>query len=242
MSPRLKALAVLVVTLSFAASPIFTPAFRGYDPTQFPVAIGRPAILPAGYAFSIWGVIYLWLLAHAVQGVWRRAEDADWDATRPWLFLSLAVGTIWLAVAVRSPVWASVLILIMLAGALAAVLAAPRQRDRWLLSAPLGLYAGWLTAASGVSLGVLLSGYGLLPDQAAAALMLAVVLAGAITVQRRLGPVPSYALVIIWALVAVIVANGAQRPAISGLAAAGILLMAFVGWRAWSTGRTGAGY
>ena len=47
---------------------------------------------PAGYAFSIWGVIYLALVAGAVFGLIRRAEHAGWDAARWPLIASLAVG------------------------------------------------------------------------------------------------------------------------------------------------------
>ncbi len=85
------------------------------------------------------------------------------------LIVSLAIGAIWLAVAVRDPVWASVLIALMLGGALAALFRAPARPDRWLLLAPLAIYAGWLTAATGVSIGILLTGFGWLPETAAAA-------------------------------------------------------------------------
>ncbi len=100
-----KPLLVLLAALAFGLSPLFTPDFRGYDPSQFPVYNESPAILPAGYAFSIWGLIYLWLILHAAFGLWKRSADPAWDATRVPLTVSLAIGAIWLAVAVRDPVW-----------------------------------------------------------------------------------------------------------------------------------------
>ena len=103
----------------------------------------------------------------------------------------------------RDPVWASILIAVMLAGALAALLRAPAQPDRWLLLAPLAIYAGWLTAATGVSIGVLLTGFGWLSETAAAAADAGVVLAVALTVQVRLARAPEYGLTVIWALVGV---------------------------------------
>ena len=110
----LKPLLVLLAALAFGISPVFTPSFRGYDPNQFPVFFESPAVLPAGYALSIWGLIYLWLILHAGFGLWKRARDPVWDGTRLSLSLSLAIGAIWLAVAVRDPIWASVLITLML--------------------------------------------------------------------------------------------------------------------------------
>ena len=228
---RLKPALVLLMALAFGLSPLLTPDFRGYDASQFPVRLDAPAILPAGYAFAIWGLIYLWLVLHAAFGLWKRAADPAWDGVRAPMILSLAVGAIWLFVAVRDPVWASVLIAVMLAGALVAVLRAPAVPDRWLLLAPLAIYAGWLSAATGVSLGVLLAGFGWLPDTGAAVVMLGVVLALAVAVQLRLGRAPEYGLTVVWALVAVCVRNGAGNLVVTGLAAAGCLVMLAVVWR-----------
>jgi hypothetical protein len=218
----LKPALVLLTALAFGLSPLITPDFRGYDPSQFPVANPQPAILPAGYAFAIWGLIYLWLIAHAAFGLWKRAADPAWDRTRRPLTASLAVGAVWLWVAVRDPVWASVLIAVMLAGALVALVRAPARPDRWLLLAPLAVYAGWLTAATGVSVGVLLAGFGWLGDTGAAVLMLSVVLALALAVQLRLARAPEYGITVIWALAAVIAANGTGNLIVGVLAAVGI--------------------
>ena len=68
----LRALLVLIATLAFAVSPVFVPGFGGYEPAQFPNPIEAPVVQPAGYAFSIWGVIYLWLLVSASFGLWKR--------------------------------------------------------------------------------------------------------------------------------------------------------------------------
>lgn len=222
---------VLLMALAFGLSPLLTPDFRGYDATQFPVRLDAPAILPAGYAFGIWGLIYLWLVLHAGFGLWRRADDPAWDGVRAPLILSLAVGSVWLFVAVRDPVWASVLIAVMLAGALVALLRAPGVPDRWLLLAPLAIYAGWLTAATGVSLGVLLAGFGWLTDTGAAMVLLACVLVLAVSVQLWLGRAPEYGLTVVWALFGVSVRNGAGNLAVTALAAAGCVVMLAAAWR-----------
>lgn len=226
MSPRLRALLVLIAALAFGLSPLFTPDFRGYDPSQFPVQTARPSILPAGYAFSIWGLIYLWLVVHAGYGLWKRAEDPVWDATRLPMILSLGVGAVWLAVAVRSPLWASILIVVMLVGALLALKPTRDAGDRWFLAGPIALYAGWLTAANGVSWGVLLSGFGILDDRIAAYAMLLVVLNLALFVLSRLTRAPAYGLALIWALLGIIAADGWAVPTVSGLALVGIVLVA----------------
>jgi hypothetical protein len=229
---RLPALILLMVTIAFGIAPFVTPPFTGYDPAMFPVRIDRPAIQPAGYAFAIWSVIYLWLILHAGFGLWKRAEDAIWSRVRPPLTVAIAVGVVWLWIAGQSAIWGTVTIWIMAGAALEAFLRAPTERDRWILSAPTAIFAGWLTAASAVSTGVLVAGYGLMSNTGAALVMLAVVLALALVVQAREPRMPVYGLTVIWALVGVIVANLGDNALVAGAAAAGAVVM--LGALAWT--------
>ncbi|CAN1573432.1 hypothetical protein MCELHM10_03457 [Paracoccaceae bacterium] len=224
------ALILLIATLAFGVAPLITPPFTGYDPGLFPVRIDRNAIQPAGYAFAIWSVIYLWLIAHAVFGLWKRAENPAWDAVRLPLALAVGVGAVWLWIAGQSAIWGTVTIWIMAAGALMAFLRADTGMDRWMLSGPLAIFAGWLTAASAVSTGVLVAGYGWLGDTATAVAMLALVLVVAVTVQMRRPQMPVYGLTVIWALVGVIVANASANMTVAALAGAGIAIMAATLW------------
>lgn len=200
MSRTATAILVFILAVLFALSPFLVRDFGGFDPDQFPVPQIDPAVQPAGYAFAIWGPIYLWLIVGLGYGLMRRRDDAHWHPMRMALVPSLGVGAVWLAVAVASPVWASVMIWIMLLAALIALFRSPVQ-DRWFASLPLGLYAGWLSAASCVSLGLLAAGYGYLEGDIAAlaAILLALVIASA--VQSQLGRAPSYGIAVIWALV-----------------------------------------
>lgn len=210
-------LVVLILTLAFAGSTLWVPDFGGFDPDQFPVPQNTPPVQPAGYAFAIWGVVYLWLLVSAVFGVVRRWSAPDWRDMRLPLALSLAVGAIWLPAAVLSPVLATVLIWAMLLPALVALWRSPVLDIGW-ASWPIGLYAGWLSAASCVAIGLLLAGYGIMSEEIAAALMLSTAIILASVVQSRLGRAPTYGLGVIWALVAVAVQNGTEQPWIAMLA------------------------
>lgn len=222
---RLSALILVLVTIAFGLAPLVTPPFTGYDPSLFPVQIGRPAIQPAGYAFAIWSVIYLWLIVHAVGGAWRRADHPAWMPTRLPLMLAIGVGTLWLWIAGQSAVLGTVTIWIMAVAALTAFLRAPTEPDRWLLSGPLAIFAGWLTAAAAVSTGVLIAGHGVLSNAGAALAMLALVLAIALAVQGQKPRMPVYGLTVVWALGGVIVANLGDRPLIAAVAAAGAAAM-----------------
>jgi hypothetical protein len=227
----MRAILVLLATAAFVLAPSITPPFRGYEPGMFPVLIARPAIQPAGYAFAIWGVIYTWLAVHAVVGLWHRA-DAAWERVRLPHFGALALGAVWLAVAGGYPITATVAILVMAGCAVASFLRADEQTDRWLVQAPLALFAGWLTAASMVSTGVVLAGYGWLGDSASAYAMLAVVLAVALTMQGLRPRMPIYSVAVVWAAVGVAVVNWPGNAPVAMAAMGGALVQAsFAGWR-----------
>lgn len=227
---RMKAILILVATLAFVASPYLGEGFSGFDPQAFPIPQVSPPVQPAGYAFAIWGLIYLWLIVHAGFGLLRRAEDPAWDAGRWPLFVSLGVGSGWITVANTDPIWATAMIWVMLGAALLA-LAQTSPRERWLLQAPLAIYAGWLTAASWVSVGLLLAGYGLTGERMAALLVLPLAVGFALIVQARFARAPEYGLAVIWALVAVSVANLGSDMLLAVLALLGALAVAGVIWR-----------
>jgi hypothetical protein len=219
------ALILFLAAVAFAAAPFVTPPFTGYAPGQFPVGIARPAIQPAGYAFAIWSVIYFWLIVHSSFGLWKRQDDLAWVRVRPALTVALVLGTVWLAIAGTSPIWATVVILVMAAATILAFLQAPTEPDRWLLSAPLAIFAGWLTAAALVSCGILLAGYGYTGNAEAALDMLAVVLILTPLVQSRKPRMPVYSLTVIWALAGIAVANWPENSLVAGAAAGGGMLL-----------------
>ena len=134
------------------------------------------------------------------------------------LAVSLFLGCFWIAAANASPVWATVMILVMAVTAITAMLRTGDRNPWWQLS-PVALYAGWLTAASGVGTGVVLGGYEVLSHQTAALVMLIVVLVASISVQSLRPGAWSYAAAIIWALAGLLASccwAGVQCPACEG--------------------------
>lgn len=227
---RFPALAVAFLTLTFVLSPLASEPFTGFRADQLPFPQIDPPVQPAGYAFAIWGVIYIWLVVSAGFGVLRRASAADWDHVRWPLTLSLLAGTPWLWVATRSALAAGVLIFVMLIPAVIALLRTP-VRDRLWLRTPLALYAGWLTAASCVSLATIAAGYGIgLGAYFWAVIGIGLAFVIARWTQARRVDTPEYSLAVIWALIGIVVANGAVYPGLAGMAAAGALALALFWW------------
>lgn len=224
----------LILTATFVVSPAFTNPFMGFTADQLPYPQIDPPVQPAGYAFAIWGLIYSWLVVSAVFGVWKRRSDAAWDHVRAPLMISLAVGTPWLAIANASAVWATITIFIMSAAAIVALIRAPKV-DSWWLQAPVVIYAGWLTAASFVSLGSTAAGYGIALGSLGWA-YLAIILALGVTlaVIARKPTAPEYGITVIWALIGIIVANLSGAVGVMILTAAGIIMVAGATWKARS--------
>jgi hypothetical protein len=228
---RMRAILVLAAAVAFVLFTYLSEDFSGFRPDQMPYAEANPAIQPAGFAFAIWGPIYLWLIVGAGFGLLQRAEAADWDAHRWPLIGAMVLGAGWTAVAVRSPVMATVMIWAMLGLAVWALARAPR-RDFWWARGPIGLFAGWLTAASLVSLGVVLAGYGLLgSSRIAAILLLPLAAAFAVWVMFRLSPGGAYTLAAAWGFLGIAATNIGRHADVAILAVIGFSILAGLWWR-----------
>ncbi|MFS4583434.1 tryptophan-rich sensory protein [Phaeobacter sp. C3_T13_0] len=194
----------LVLAVAFAAAPLVTEPFTGFTTNQLPYPQPNPIIQPIGPAFSIWIVIYVWLILGAGFGVLRVPEAATWHEMRKPLAISLSLGVCWLWVAKTSPVLATIMIVIVTATAILAMRRAGNDKRIW-KRGPVGLYAGWLTAASAVSISVVVSGYGIIDGQIAGVICLLAALAVAFWVQSGSPSAWTYTVAVCWAIGGIII-------------------------------------
>lgn len=126
-------------------------------------------ITPAGFTFSIWGVIYLGLLSYSVaQFVHPLADDPLPDALAWPLIASGAANVTWLLLwHSLSITWSVIAMLVLLASLVAAYRTARRSRtgapaelERWAVRAPLSIYLGWVSVATIANVSIALSGAG----------------------------------------------------------------------------------
>jgi hypothetical protein len=237
-SDRLRQGLTLAAAVAQAVLPSL-PALTGWG-----VQIGQRAnaegplpVTPAGYAFSIWGPIFAWCLAHAVWQALPRNADDPLARRAGWFFAAAMAGNaLWaLVFQLGGPSWLTAMILAAIAAAAITAVARatswpmPLLRDQaWLLAAPLGLLAGWVSAAAFVNLAVALSQGGVTtlrdPSASASPALIAAATATALAVIARFRPFPTYALAVIWALLAVLARNGFDATGLT--AAVGALLVA----------------
>jgi len=193
---------------------------------------------PAGYVFSIWGLIYILLGAFVVRGFIRDDERVEGLG---YLFAisSIINGTWIIAWHWEALAVSLVLMLVLLATLILIVLrlqrSAPRSlRQRWMVDIPFSVYLGWISVATIANVAVVLSsanwdGFGIGPVAWTIVVIGAAGLLGALSVLRK-GDV-AYTLVIIWALSGVGAAN-ADRLILAGTAwGMGVLLALLIGYR-----------
>ena len=196
-------------------------------------------VTPAGYAFSIWGLIYLMLAGFVVyqaRGLFRPVNSDDFVLDIGWWFVASCVtNSLWVITWVYNWTGLSVLMMALLLLSLIKIILSTNM-ERWDAPMPIilfvwwpfCLYAGWITVAIIANVAAFLtkigwSGFGL-SDSAWAVLM--IIAAGIINLLMiRNRNMREFALTGVWALVGIIVANwGAQQPVVITAAITAIVL------------------
>ncbi len=172
--------------------------------------------VPAGYVFSIWGLIYLGLLAFAVYQALPAQRDNPRLRRIGYLFAGSCLANIaWLFlwhyeqfVLTLVAMFALLLLLITIYLRLEIGRVAVSPAEKWLVHIPFSIYLGWITVATIANVTAVLdylgwSGWGV-SDEAWAVIMLLVAGALAAAVSLTRGDV-AYSLVIMWALAGIAV-------------------------------------
>ena len=191
-----------------------------------------------GWAFAIWGVIYLGLALYAIRQVLPQTGESDLIHAFGWpSVLAFAGIGLWIVAAAFD--W-EVATIVLIFGALIVLLIplltnarriralSMGDRDRWLTVWPLSLLAGWLTIAAPVNLITVATGNGDLPTglspTAWASLAVMIVAAVALLVTWRLR-VLAYALPIVWGLIGVFAAEQSRNGTLAFTALIGALVV-----------------
>ncbi|WCT73251.1 tryptophan-rich sensory protein [Sphingomonas naphthae] len=192
-----------------------------------------PSLLtPPGWAFAIWGPIYLATIAYAV---WQAlpANRASPRIARIgwWMVGALALNTLWPLVfqLQGSKGWSVLVIFALLACLLVAVrkvgLIGARDPDQYLVALPVGLFGGWVMAASVLNMTSWLGNVAevplpaMAPEAWVAFLAILLGLLGAVTVVRSANL--WFGLALLWALGGIAATAGATGNRL-GLMAAGV--------------------
>jgi hypothetical protein len=166
--------------------------------------------VPAGYVFSIWGLIYIGLLAFAVyQALPAQRENPRLRKIGYWFALSCLANSVWIFMWHYNLFPLSLLVMLVLLAALLVIylrLDIGRTRvstvERWCVNIPFSVYLGWITVATVANVTDVLydlgwNGFGIAPETwAVIMLIIAAGLGVAMAVTRR---DVAYLLVLVWA-------------------------------------------
>ncbi|MGE2715232.1 hypothetical protein ACQI4L_14325 [Mycolicibacterium litorale] len=183
-------------------------------------ATNQALITPAGYAFSLWGLITLLSTVTAVAIV-RHGLGSSWETDVLIDASVVFVGfSVWLAVAAQDWLWASVVVFVVMAVALSHIMwLLVRHREeltcpRWLAvlaTVSFGLYLGWSSIAVFANVTAALISAGWSAD--AVGWQFVVLLAASLTAivaTVLLRGTPGYVAGVLWALVAIAI-GASQR-------------------------------
>lgn len=206
-------------------------------------------VTPAGYAFSIWSLIYLGMIAFSIYQM-LPANVARFRPVRSLYIFSCALNCAWLYFWHEDQIIICFFILLALCITLFFINAIFRRPeslvDAWIAKAPFEIYFGWTTAAMLINFAIMLKSVGI-PESPGAEKLLAITLiliAGGLAILLRLKLVNYfYPIAIAWALTAIAVKQSGQTLIVTaaalGVVACLIASLSFVmGLQSSETSRT----
>ncbi len=195
---------------------------------------------PAGYVFSIWGLIFLALVAFGLYQV----LPAQWGNKRlqrigGWFLLSSLANVAWLFLwHYEFFIWTVPVMLVLLLSLIVIYQrlqigrVKTRAVEKWTVDVPFSLYLGWITVATIANITSILyllkwDGWGISPELWTAIMLGAGVIIAALVGKTR-GDI-AYLLVIIWAIVGIAVKHpGVPLVSLGAWVAAGLVALVLV--------------
>ena len=211
---------------------------NGYNTGQIS-AFYPNAFVPAGFTFSIWGVIYLLLLSYTIGYTYYTFKRQQYP--KAYLFIE-HVNTYFLLTCIFNMAWIvawhylqielSVLIMLFFLSTLIQLFLKTKSMahdltltQRFILQTPFIVYLGWISVATIANITALLVAYkwttlSIAPVYwSAAMILIAIVLAAVMLIKFKAVP---FALVVAWALWGIYNAQGPAAPILARLTAVGI--------------------
>lgn len=195
---------------------------QAFGPTNGAISDRYPTlVVAAGYAFAIWGLIFL---LDVLFGFWqlsrkRRTDGAVADIRLP-AALGFALTALWMPVFSQQVFWLALLIIWTSLGCLALCALRlsreprPEPGQQWFALLPLSLHAGWLSLAAILNTAQVIVAYRLLPTDRMlgwSVVLFAIAAILLLVLNQRMRGNLAYAVAALWALAAVYVKQSAAN-------------------------------
>jgi benzodiazapine receptor len=193
-------------------------------------------ITPAGYVFSIWGIIYILLGVFVIFQALPSQKEKEYTKKIGWLFvLSSTVNIVWIFLWQYEILSASVILIFLLLATLIAIYlrlnigkSTVSLREKLAVHVPFSVYLGWITIASIANVAVFLvsekwDGFGISPETwATLIIIVALVITLLVLATRR---DIAYGLVIVWALTGIAVKQSGNQSIVALTEASAIIVL-----------------
>ena len=196
---------------------------------------------PAGYVFSIWGLIYLGMIIFAIYQAMPSQQNSAFLGQIGYLFcLTCLANSTWIflwhyeAILLTLPMMLALLFSLIAIYLRLDIGRAPvSAADKWFVHVPFSIYLGWIAVATVANASAVLyylhwDGWGISPEMwTVIMVVVAASLALAAILSRR---DYAYALVAVWAFIGIAVKDlQVQIIVVAAMAMAAVLLLAMVG-------------
>jgi len=212
------AFVLTVIVNSLAGS---TTLLGGKNTAQ--ISDANPTLItPAGYVFSIWGVIYILLGVFVVYQALPSQHGKDFQKRIGWLFvLSSMANIVWLFLWQFELLSLSVILMFLLLTTLILIYlrlgigkSTVSTREKLAVHVPFSVYLGWITIASIANVSVTLvslnwDGFGISPETWAIPIIVVALAISLLVVTTRKDV--AYALVVVWALFGIAVKQSGNQ-------------------------------
>lgn len=211
---------------------------NGYNTGQIS-AFYPNAFVPAGFTFSIWGVIYLLLLSYTIGFTFYSFKPQQHpeafkfiERVNTYFLLTCVFNMSWIVAWHYLQIELSVLIMLLFLSTLIQLFLKTKSMandlsltQRFILQTPFIVYLGWISVATIANITALLVAYkwtalSIAPVYWSAAMILIAIVLALLMVKKF--QVVSFTLVVAWALWGIYNAQGPAAPILARLTAAGI--------------------
>lgn len=204
---------------------------------------------PAGYVFSIWGVIYIGMITYSIYQLWKKHYAVSTQIRPAFIIANLANG-IWIILWHYGYLFFSVLVMLVLLlsliyiyGALGRFWMSFSWKQRLFIQIPFSIYLAWICVATIANIAVFLNaarwtGMNLSPEFWAGVMILIATDIGAYFLWSRYDF--AFAAVLVWSFVGIIVQHRGQTALVTTasvciaiLVAIGAYVIAMQGRKRW---------
>ena len=193
-------------------------------------------ITPAGYVFSIWGIIYILLAIFVIYQALPSQKEKEYPKKIGWLFvLSSTANIVWIFLWQYQILSASVILIFLLLATLIAIYlrlnigkSTASLREKLAVHAPFSVYLGWITIASIANVAVFLvseewDGFGISPETWATLIIVVALVITLLVLATRKDI--AYSLVIAWALTGIAVNQSGTQNIVTLTEASAIIVL-----------------